>query len=66
MLFEYCKRSGAKWNVVRPSYIIGAVRDNILNFWPGIAVYAAVQKHLGRSLDFPGDFAAWDKEQCRE
>jgi hypothetical protein len=30
LLFAYCKEVGAKWNVVRPSYIIGAVRDNLL------------------------------------
>ena len=65
LLVEYCKHTGAKWNVIRPSYIIGAVRDNYLNFWPGIAIYAAVQRQLGRPLKFPGDFAAWDKEQCR-
>lgn len=65
LLAEYCEETGAAWNVVRPSYIIGAVRDNSLNFWPGIAIYAAVQKELRKSLEFPGDFAAWDKEQCR-
>lgn len=65
LLRKYCEASGAAWNVVRPSYIIGAVRDNVLNFLPGLAVYAAVQKHLGRELLFPGDFVAWDKESCR-
>ncbi|KAK4505209.1 hypothetical protein PRZ48_003172 [Zasmidium cellare] len=65
LLFDFCKDTGAQWSVVRPSYIIGAVRDNTLNFWPGIAVYAAVQKYLGRPLQFPGDFTAWDKESCQ-
>ncbi|KAF2165048.1 hypothetical protein M409DRAFT_24434 [Zasmidium cellare ATCC 36951] len=65
LLFNFCKATGAQWSVVRPSCIIGAVRDNTLNFWPGIAVYAAVQKYLGRPLQFPGGFTAWDKESCQ-
>lgn len=64
-LFKYCKEIGAKWNVVRPSYIIGAVRDNLLNQMVGISVYAAVQAYLGKPLLFPGDFVAWDKEICQ-
>jgi hypothetical protein len=42
--------TGTSWNVVRPSYIIGAVRDNLLNHLVGLAVDAAVQAHLKRSL----------------
>ena len=30
-----------------------------------LAVYAAVQSHLKQPLVFPGDFAAWDKEQIQ-
>ena len=65
-LFKYCEEVGAKWSVVRPSYIIGAVRDNLLNQMVGITAYAAVQKHLGKPLLFPGDLVAWDKEICRK
>ena len=65
MLFEYCKRNGAEWNVVRPSYIIGAVRDNLLNHMVGLAVFASVQAHLGQPLPFPGDYTAWDREYCQ-
>jgi nucleoside-diphosphate-sugar epimerase len=64
-LFDYCKRNSAQWNVVRPSYIIGAVRDNLLNHMVGFAVYGAVQAHLGRPLHFPGDYVAWDREYCQ-
>lgn len=63
-LFAYAKETGAGWNVVRPSYIIGAVRDNQLNYMFGFAVYAAVCAHLGQPLRFPGDYLAWDKEFC--
>ena len=31
----------------------------------GFAVYASVQAHLKQPLQFPGDYVAWDKEQCQ-
>ncbi|KAJ4519210.1 hypothetical protein HRR81_001128 [Exophiala dermatitidis] len=65
LLQSYCQRTGAKWNVVRPSYIIGAVRDNLLNHMVGLAVYGAVQAYLGQPLAFPGDYVAWDREYCQ-
>ena len=65
LLSAYCKESGAQWNVVRPSYIIGAVRDNLLNHMVGLAVYASVQAYLKKPLDFPGDYVAWDREYCQ-
>lgn len=65
LLSAYCTETGAKWNVVRPSYIIGAVRDNLLNHMVGIAIYASVQAYLGKPLDFPGDYTAWDREYCQ-
>lgn len=49
---------------MRPSYIIGAVRDNQLNYMFGFAVYAAVSARLKQPLKFPGDYLAWDKEFC--
>lgn len=65
ILAKYCKENGLAWNVVRPSYIIGAVRDNMLNHMNGFAVYASVQAHLKQPLVFPGDYVAWDKEICQ-
>ncbi|KAJ5263935.1 hypothetical protein N7478_011540 [Penicillium angulare] len=64
-LERYCNDTGAAWNVVRPSYIIGAVRDSALNFMIGLAIFGAVESHLGRPLNFPGDYAAWDREYCQ-
>ncbi|KAL1995878.1 hypothetical protein VTN49DRAFT_744 [Thermomyces lanuginosus] len=64
-LFDYCKETGVQWNVVRPSYIIGAVSHGALNHMIGLAVYGAVQAHLKQPLAFPGDYAAWDREYCQ-
>ena len=52
-------------DVVRPSYIIGAVRDNILNYLPGFAVFASVQAHLKKPIAYPGDYLSWDREHCQ-
>jgi len=51
--------------VARPSYIIGAVRDGTLNHLIGFGIYAAVQAHRKQPLKFPGDYLAWDREQCQ-
>ncbi len=64
-LFLFCQETGSTWNVVRPSYIIGAVRDSALNHMVGLAIYGAVQAHRGLPLAFPGDYAAWDREYCQ-
>ncbi|OQU95811.1 hypothetical protein CLAIMM_01978 isoform 1 [Cladophialophora immunda] len=65
VLFEYGRRTGVEWNVVRPAAIVGAVKTAAMNIvWP-LAVYASVQRHLGGKLAFPGDWAAWDKEQTQ-
>lgn len=65
ILSEYCQATGVGWNIVRPSYIIGAVRDGSLNHLVGLAIYGAVQAYLKKPLVFPGDFAAWDREYCQ-
>ncbi|KAL4928355.1 SDR family oxidoreductase [Aspergillus undulatus] len=66
-LASYCAATGGKvsWNVIRPSYIIGAVRDGALNHMVGLAIYAAVQAHLNQPLYFPGDYVSWDREFCQ-
>jgi hypothetical protein len=62
MLFEYCRKNAVEWNVVRPSYILGAVEDAAMNVVYPLAVYAAVQKYKGEKLIWPGGTAAWEKE----
>ncbi|KAF2461897.1 NAD dependent epimerase/dehydratase family protein-like protein [Lineolata rhizophorae] len=58
-LFEWCRKQGVHWNVVRPSHIWGAVPDAAMNIGYPLAIYAAVQAKLGRKLEFPGDMVAW-------
>lgn len=44
-----------------PSWILGAVKaSDMTTFFP-LAVYASIQKELGRPLEFPGDSAAFEK-----
>jgi nucleoside-diphosphate-sugar epimerase len=62
-LAAYCKSVNITWNVVRPTYIIGAVRDGALNHLIGFGIYAAVQRRLKKAISFPGDYRAWDREQ---
>ncbi|KAL2158833.1 hypothetical protein VTH06DRAFT_4025 [Thermothelomyces fergusii] len=64
-LAAYCEAVGAAWNVARPSYIVGAVRDGKLNHLIGFGIYAAVQAYLGEPMAFPGDYRAWDREQVQ-
>ncbi|KAL4813949.1 hypothetical protein BDW67DRAFT_192585 [Aspergillus spinulosporus] len=64
-LAAHCAATGVGWNVVRPSYIIGAVRDGALNHMIGLAIYAAIQAHVNQPLYFPGDYIAWDREFCQ-
>jgi nucleoside-diphosphate-sugar epimerase len=64
-LIDYCKNTGTSWNVVRPSYIIGAVRDGALNHLIGLAIYGSVQAYLKKPLAFPGGYGAWDREYCQ-
>ncbi|CAK1357288.1 hypotheticalsprotein [Cercospora beticola] len=61
-LDRYATEAGLGWNVFRPSYIIGAVRENQLNYLVGFIVYGAVTAHLKQTLRFPADYAAFDKE----
>ncbi|KAK8153585.1 NAD dependent epimerase/dehydratase family protein-like protein [Phyllosticta citrichinensis] len=62
-LFEWCARTGAGWNVIRPGPILGAVHDAAINLVFPLAVYAAVSKHVGQPLEFPSDLASWETLQ---
>ncbi|MCJ1382511.1 hypothetical protein MMC17_005624 [Xylographa soralifera] len=62
LLGDYSRETGSHWNVTRPGFIIGAVKDAAMNITYPLAVYAAIQKYLGQSLDFPGDISAWETE----
>jgi hypothetical protein len=62
-LVAFAKKHQISYNVVIPSWILGAVKEAAMNILYPLSVYAAVQRHLGKKLDFPGDILAWDKEQ---
>lgn len=63
LLATHCtQHPSTHFTVLRPSFILGAVRDAAMNLLYPLAIYAAVQAHLHQPLVFPGDFAAWDKE----
>ncbi|KAH0365400.1 hypothetical protein KCU65_g6118, partial [Aureobasidium melanogenum] len=59
-LTEFCAKHGCGWNITRPSFIPGAVPNAAMNLAYPLAVYAIVQKHLGKPLVFPGDLECWD------
>ena len=62
ILAEYCRsHPEATFNVTMPSWILGAVPASDMTTFHPLAVYAAVQRKLGRRLEFPGDTAAWEK-----
>src|SRR5690606_39250643 len=59
MLFDYCKATGAEWSVVRPSFIVGAVREAAMNVLYPLGVFGAVHAHLRKPMVFPGDLATF-------
>ncbi|KAL1956439.1 hypothetical protein VTO42DRAFT_7326 [Malbranchea cinnamomea] len=63
-LREFCQRHGIGWNTTRPCWIPGAVTDGAMNLVYPLAIYATVQKHLGRPLEYPSDLAAWESNQA--
>ena len=67
LLFEFCRAHSpfTSWNVIRPSWVLGAVPDAAMNILYPLAVYAVVKRAMNESLDFPGDWDGWDKEQMQ-
>lgn len=62
ILFAHCSsHPRTTYNVTMPSWILGAVQASDMTTHFPLAVYASIQKHLNRPLEFPGDWAAWDK-----
>ena len=59
LLWKWASETGAKWNVTRPGFIIGAVPEAAMSIALGLALYAVVQKELGQPLEFPSDGLAW-------
>lgn len=57
---EVRKREGLTWSIHRPGMIFGSSPSSLMNFVGTLCVYAAICKHQGLPLIFPGDRAAWD------
>ena len=63
-LQEFAQKHGIGWNTTRPSWIPGAVPDAAMNLCLPLAIYATVQKHLGKRLEYPADLTAWETNQA--
>ncbi|KAI9200650.1 hypothetical protein LWI28_011190 [Acer negundo] len=61
ILFEEVeKKEGLTWSVHRPDTIFGFSPYSLMNMVGTLCVYAAVCKHQGIPLKFPGTKAAWE------
>ncbi|KAI4337030.1 hypothetical protein L6164_015491 [Bauhinia variegata] len=61
ILFEEAeKKEGLTWSVHRPQVIFGFSPYSLMNFVGTLSVYAAICKHEGLPLKFPGCKAAWE------
>jgi hypothetical protein len=63
LVWKWAAENQVQWNVTRPGFIIGAVREAAMSIALGLALYATVQKELGRPLEFYGDGIAWATEK---
>ncbi|KAK5044550.1 hypothetical protein LTR84_010674 [Exophiala bonariae] len=60
LLFQYCKEhSETGWNIIMPSWIIGATTNAQMNAYYAFSVYAAVAAKRSLPLVFPGDWTTW-------
>ncbi|KAL8122255.1 (S)-8-oxocitronellyl enol synthase ISY1-like [Apium graveolens] len=60
VLFEYvAKKEGLTWSVHRPGVIFGVSPYSMMNIICTMCVYAAICKHEGTVLRFPGIKEAW-------
>ncbi|PHT42966.1 3-oxo-Delta(4,5)-steroid 5-beta-reductase [Capsicum baccatum] len=61
ILFEEVKKKeGLTWSVHRPGLIFGFSPYSSMNIIASLCVYAAICKHEGLPLRFPGSKSAWD------
>ncbi|KAL5706945.1 Delta(4)-3-oxosteroid 5beta-reductase [Ranunculus cassubicifolius] len=60
LLEEIDKRDGLTWSVHRPGAIFGFSPNSLMNVIGTLCVYAAICKHEGAPLRFPGTRAAWE------
>ncbi|KAB1220273.1 3-oxo-Delta(4,5)-steroid 5-beta-reductase [Morella rubra] len=61
ILFEEVKKKeGLTWSIHRPNTIFGFSPYSLMNIIGTLCVYAAICKHEGLPLRFPGTKAAWE------
>lgn len=61
ILFEEVKKKeGLTWSIHRPNLIFGFSPYSMMNIIGIMCVYAAICKHEGKPLKFPGSKAAWE------
>ncbi|KAJ7966552.1 3-oxo-Delta(4,5)-steroid 5-beta-reductase-like [Quillaja saponaria] len=61
ILFEEVeKKEGLSWSIHRPQVIFGFSPYSLMNMIGTLCVYAAICKHEGVPLKFPGTKAAWE------
>ncbi|EEF43582.1 3-oxo-Delta(4,5)-steroid 5-beta-reductase [Ricinus communis] len=57
---ETQKKEGLTWSIHRPGVIFGFSPCSLINMVGTLCVYAAICKHQGLPLTFPGNRDAWD------
>lgn len=57
---EVAKKDGLTWSVHRPTVIFGFSPYSLMNLVGSLCVYAAICKHEGVPMKFPGSKAAWE------
>ncbi|KAI9484826.1 NAD(P)-binding protein [Zychaea mexicana] len=55
-----CQEHEWRWIISRPNTILGVSKGNFMNFAVSLAIYASLQKSLGRKLGFPGCKEQWN------
>ncbi|XP_020213884.1 3-oxo-Delta(4,5)-steroid 5-beta-reductase [Cajanus cajan] len=61
---EVSKKEGLTWSVHRPQTIFGFSPYSLMNVVGTLCVYAAICKHEGVPLRFPGTRSAWEGYSC--
>lgn len=60
---EFTQKHNIGWNSTLPSHIAGAVPDAAMNFCYPLAIYATIQKHLNKPLEYSSSMKAWENTQ---
>lgn len=60
LLSTWSLTNNTHWTITRPGFILGANPTAPINISYALALYASIQKELGRKLEFPADITAWD------